>query len=251
MNPVPDQHLESLLSAYLDGELDAVAAADVEQRLAHDRTAAAAFARLSALRQRLRSVRDDDVPSRALAGRIETAIGLSQPATEPTRWAAMAAAVVIGALLGATASMGLFQVGPRLGGAPVADQIVANNLRALMAADPVQVASSDHHTVKPWFDGKLTFAADVVDLADKGFPLVGGRVDIVDFMPVASLVYRYNQHLITVTEIPSGAALAAPAAIRGFVVRAWQAGPLAYWVVSDASADELDTFVRLFRAAGA
>lgn len=253
MKPNLDPDLDLRLTAYLDGELDAIAATDVEERLAADPTVAAAFARLSALRQLLRADRDTDVPPPRLAQRIATAVSAPRATRFEARWGALAAAVVAGVFTGAAASVGILTAG---GGekSPLADQLVANNLRALMAADPVQVASSDRHTVKPWFDGKLTFAPNVIDLADQGFPLIGGRVDIVDFMPAASLVYRYNQHLITVTQIPSSATLAAtaaPATDRGFLVRTWRDGALAYWVVSDVNAAEMDAFVRLFRAAAA
>src|SRR6202000_2989297 len=88
------------------------------------------------------------------------------------------------------------------------DAAVAGHVRALAAGTPFDVASSDRHTVKPWFAGKVTFAPQVVDLADKGFPLVGGRVDVIDGRTAATLVFRHDKHIVSLTEAldPSGSA---------------------------------------------
>src|SRR5262249_56348171 len=85
----------------------------------------------------------------------------------------------------------------------VADIIVANHLHALMATKPIDIASSDSHTVKPWFNGRIPDAPRVVDLNQKGFPLVGGRIDVIGRVPLATLVYQRRQHLISLSAVPS------------------------------------------------
>ena len=84
-----------------------------------------------------------------------------------------------------------------------AELVVASHMRALMAPQPTDVSSSDRHTVKPWFNGRIPQAPRVVDLTDKGFPLVGGRIDVIGREPVPTLVYRHRQHLISLTAVPA------------------------------------------------
>ena len=119
-----------------------------------------------------------------------------------------------------------------------------------MAPQPIDVASSDRHTVKPWFNGRIPAAPRVVDLATDGFALVGGRLDVVGRAPVPTLVYRYRLHLISLTAIPDGAALAAAPAARavdGYNLVHWRDEGVSYWAVSDLAYAELDEFARLFR----
>ena len=121
-----------------------------------------------------------------------------------------------------------------------------------MAPSPADVASSDHHTVKPWFDGKVAFAPQVVELAAAGFPLVGGRVDVIGLEPVPALVYRAGKHLISLVEMPSETLAAAAVTRRmerGYEAVNWADGRVAYWAVSDASDEELQLFVKALRAA--
>ena len=110
----------------------------------------------------------------------------------------MAASFLIGAVLAGVTTFGALNY---RAGDDVAAEIVSAHIRALMAPQPIDVASSDHHTVKPWFNGKLAFAPTVVDLGAQDFPLVGGRIDVVKGAPVASLVYSHGKHLISLTEM--------------------------------------------------
>ena len=131
-----------------------------------------------------------------------------------------------------------------------ADMIVASHVRALMAPQPIDVASSDRHTVKPWFDGRIADAPRVVDLADQGFPLVGGRVDVIGRAPVATLVYRHRQHLISLSAVPGGQTIAAtPKKIAGYNILSWSENGTVYNAVSDLAAPDLETFAKAFRAA--
>src|SRR5262249_359267 len=104
---------------------------------------------------------------------------------------------------------------------------------------------------KPWFNGKLAFAPVVPDLGSQGFPLVGARVDVLGLEPAATLVYSRGKHLISLTEIPASQASAMTTRSseeRGFLVRSWSEDGVTYFAVSDAAAEELDAFVKLFQA---
>jgi anti-sigma factor RsiW len=127
--------------------------------------------------------------------------------------------------------------------------LVSSHMRALMASQPVEVASTDRHTVKPWFNGKLPQSPRVIDLAAQGFPLAGGRIDVIGLTPAPTLVYRARQHVISLTALPGS--LRARGAIRpidGYNVVEWTDGSLAYWAVSDLAAPELENFAKAFRA---
>jgi anti-sigma factor RsiW len=125
----------------------------------------------------------------------------------------------------------------------LADEAVANHVRSLQGGHVVDVASSDQHTVKPWFSGKLDFAAPVLDLTAEGFPLVGGRLDYFDNRSVAALVYRHRLHTINVFVEPAkaGTVSAAARAInrQGFAIERWTKDGMAFWAVSDADAATL------------
>lgn len=134
----------------------------------------------------------------------------------------------------------------------LAQEVVASHVRSLQADHLTDVASSDQHTVKPWFDGKLDLAPPVVDLKARGFPLVGGRLDYVDRRPVAALVYRYKQHVINLfvwTTSAGGPAPSPPAEIHGYNLRHWRAGDFTFWAVSDVESHALDQFVNEIKAA--
>jgi anti-sigma factor RsiW len=130
--------------------------------------------------------------------------------------------------------------------------VYAGHLRALAAPQPFDVASSDRHVVKPWFNGRIDFAPPVVELAPQGFPLVGGRLDYLDGRPVAALVYRRRLHSINLFVRPAPA-LASPVAATtrrdGYSLVRWVAGGLEYWAVSDVDTGDLQAFRTAFRKA--
>lgn len=127
------------------------------------------------------------------------------------------------------------------------EQLVSSHVRALMVNHLTDVASTDQHTVKPWFDGKLDFAPPVADFTEKGFPLMGGRMDYIDRRPVAALAYRHRLHVINVFIWPSAGpdrSLQAES-LRGYNLVHWNRAGLALWAVSDLNADELEQLAKL------
>lgn len=241
-----------LLGAYQDGELSPREALDMDRRLAAEPELRAMLERLGGLSDRLRVTLS--APSRpGLQERVAARLGVRPRArlslaTWRTAWPALAASLAIGVALGAAATGGLMSaLGPRADRA-TDDAVLSGHLRALAAPQPFDIASSDRHVVKPWFNGRTTLAPSAPDLADKGFPLVGGRVDVVDGASVPTLVYRHDRHVISVT-IVSGASDTPVAEVHrdGSTILAWKAGDLAYYAVSDLGTHDLRTFVDLFR----
>ncbi|HEY1541373.1 MAG TPA: anti-sigma factor, partial [Xanthobacteraceae bacterium] len=235
-----------LVHAYCDGELDPANALALERRMAEDPRLAAERDRILALRRAMERVKTRSVAPPALRGKVERAVGMRRPAVRPT-WSAMAASVVLAAAISVGATWSVLVPS----GALVADEVISNHIRGLMAAQPYDVASSDQHTVKPWFNGRIPVSPRVVDLASDGFPLAGGRIDVIAKTPVPSLVYRSNKHLISVTEMQGGGAPPPVRTADGYHVIAWSAGGVSYWAVSDVELDALQKFVKLFQAAPA
>jgi anti-sigma factor RsiW len=131
---------------------------------------------------------------------------------------------------------------------PLVAEVVSSHVRALMVDHLTDVASTDQHTVKPWFQGKLSYAPPVRDFKAQGFPLVGGRLEYLEGRPVAALVYRHGQHAINVFVWPGTAAAQGPLDRQGFHVRAWADAGMQFWAVSDVNAADLETLQRLWIA---
>jgi len=134
----------------------------------------------------------------------------------------------------------------------IPDALVSDHIRALMAPQPTDVMSSDRHTVKPWFNGRIPQSPRVVDLASQDFPLVGARIDVINKLPVPTLVYRRRQHLISLTELPTGdhfELAPAPHMIGGYNLVRWTEDGNTYWAVSDLNTAELQKFAQLIRTA--
>ncbi|RBP17229.1 anti-sigma factor RsiW [Roseiarcus fermentans] len=246
------------LQAALDGELDAANALAFERDLAADPALAAEYRELAAVRDAVRR----HVPREAAPkGLVDAVLALAAgepakparaappPASRARGWLALAASF---AGLGFAAGVGLTSLNAPDPSRAVAGSLVSDFARASVAGQPFDVASSDRHTVKPWLAGRTTVSADIVDLAAQGFPLAGGRVAIVDRAPVPTLVYRHNEHMAAVTELPldaAGARAEGTATIDGYHVARWSDADLAFVAVSDMDAPTLAGFVAAFRAA--
>jgi anti-sigma factor RsiW len=236
-----------LVHAYVDGELDPANARAIEQRLASDPALAAERSRVEALRRALKAAFPLEPAPVGLRARIERAVGLGRVAARPT-WTALAASVALAGMLGA--GSGWYALSPR--GPAIEDAIVSDHIRGLMAPQPVDVASSDRHTVKPWFNGRIPESPRVIDLAGQDFPLLGGRIDVIGEKPVPTLVYGRRKHVISLTAVPAPGRPDSPPASRdvdGYHVIEWTAMGVAYWAVSDVSEGDLAHFVTLFRTA--
>lgn len=128
----------------------------------------------------------------------------------------------------------------------IQDEVVASHVRSLLVDHLTDVATSDRHTVKPWFNGKIDFSPPVVDLASQGFPLVGGRVDYIGGRVVAALVYRRQGHFINVFVWPAASATATTATRDGYNMANWTKDGLNFWAVSDVNADDIAKFREAF-----
>jgi anti-sigma factor RsiW len=163
-------------------------------------------------------------------------------------WAAAAALAV--SVSGGVALLRL----PRASGTPGADAVMADvvnsHVRSLMVDHLLDVQSTDQHTVKPWFAGKLDFSPPVQDLTSIGYPLAGARIDYLSERPVAVLVYRRQQHAISVFVWPAAESVLAPLtwSMRGFHVKHWIRNGMSFWAVSDLNDAELSGLVRSLQA---
>jgi anti-sigma factor (TIGR02949 family) len=240
------REVEGLLNAYLDGELEPAVSTSVRS---HVDACAGCRQRLANLESIGRMVRC--APYYQAPESLRARLTQDRPRSRATsNWLAWAAAVVMVASL--TGSVLILRSSARVPRSldsvdAVAQEVVSSHVRALMGEHLFDVRSSDQHTVKPWFLGKLDFAPPVTDLAQAGFPLTGGRLDYVAGRSVAALVYTRGQHTINVFVWPeaSDAVHASDArAIRGFHLRHWARAGMSYWAVSDVNDGDLDQFVR-------
>jgi anti-sigma factor RsiW len=245
---------EVLLHALIDGELDAGHAHEVETHIAGCTHCAAA---LHDYREMSKLVASADVRYTAppeLRRRIEAA--LPQPQAQmvqmPSRRSVLRG-FAMGSAVSAIAASGLVAIVLRNDDMErIQSEVVSAHLRSLQAGHLTDVISTDQHTVKPWFNGKLDVSPPVIDLTTQGFTLIGGRLDYVDARPIGAVVYRRRQHVINlfVAQTASTAQRSAKIdTIQGFNIRHWSDRGLNYWAVSDLAKDELAEFGDKFEAA--
>jgi anti-sigma factor RsiW len=239
-----------LVHALADGELDAGHAREVETHAASCRACAAELAAAREMKKLLAHTELGFSPPASLRARIEGAIPKPQPVADRR---ALLKGFALGSVMSALAASGIgFVVLRDARGDRLSGEAISAHLRSLQSEHLTDVLSSDQHTVKPWFNGKLDLAPPVPDLTAQGFTLIGGRLDFLDGKPVAALVYRRRAHVINVfvgQQPGSGASAAKLQIVQGFNVLRWRDGGLSLLAVSDLNAQELEEFGTKFAAA--
>jgi anti-sigma factor RsiW len=248
------QETQTLLHAYVDGELEMTANLEIEQHLQACPACAQAHVRLQELQRTLQTQLPYHTPPRQLRLKMQTALrragrrGGSARRLATPRWLAVAACVAV-VLLGGWALATVLAPPSRPEGDIVVRELVAAHIRSLMVPKhQLDVESSDRHTVKPWFKGKIDFAPTVQDFSQQGFPLLGGRLDYLDNRPVAVLVYKRRDHPINLFLWPLGASSSAVQSTierQGYHLVHWTQAGMNYWAVSDLDVQELQDFARL------
>jgi anti-sigma factor RsiW len=247
------------LGLYLDGELDVVGSLAFE---AHASTCDACTRELTAfneLRDRLqrdlvRHTAGDDLRARidaAISNAIgpanaQTAASMSKRRAPSPRWFPLAAAAVVVAMISSATTLYLAQPSAE---AQWVEGIVVAHERAMISGHEFDIASSNRHVVKPWFNGKTAIAPPVVDLEDAGFPLLGGRLDVPLRQPMPTLVYRAGPHVISLFMRPAEGNAGPRLTQRdGFSVLQWRHQGFAFYAVSDADGHEVEKFQKAFAA---
>ena len=240
------------LHAYVDGETAEPERVLVREHLAECPECGPEAAALERLSDGIRQAAPVYRAPEALRARIRAALRAeataSAPVARPARgWLAYAAAILLAVAVGSGGT--LLITGERQEDA-AANQLIDSHLRSLLGNHLTDVASSDQHTVKPWFAGRSEVSPPAVDLAGEGFPLVGGRLDVIAGKPAPALVYRRREHVINVFVLPTSRGdLGATLTRRGYTLRHWTEGDLGFWAVTDAAPSELAELERVFRAA--
>ena len=241
-----------LIEAYLDEELDPGRVASLEEHFSSCGSCSEAYSRFREQKENIRSL----APYYTAPPQLQQAVlkALRQAAADdirpargspPWRWLAIAATV----LLAVSVSWNMRPTHHPIPEAdPLPENIVSDHIRSLIGTHLLDVPSSDQHTVKPWFNGKLDFSPEVKDFASQGFPLIGGRLEYLMDRPVAALVYKRRQHIINVFTWPaaSPAKTERPFARNGYVALHWNHGSMTFWAVSDISSVELSQFENLY-----
>jgi len=247
------ENAQSLIDGYLDRELDPARSLEVEDHLRACGLCSQSYKDHQGLRDAVKSAEVYFKAPTDLEKRVQRAVRQVAKAEPAPRWRAWSWIRVTAPL--AAAALVIITLLPYFGGLSQEElltrDVVSGHIRSLMADHLVDVASSDRHTVKPWFNGKLDFSPPVVDLVAMGFPLTGGRLDYLNNRPVAALIYQRDKHLINIFVWPSsktGGTAVTTTARQGYNVLHWTDSGLNYWVVSDLERNQLEKFVELLKA---
>jgi anti-sigma factor RsiW len=241
----------AMLHGYVDGELDSIHVAEFEAHLETCADCRTELQRVEAMRALLAK---PDVKWRApeeVRRQVIAALNRETRAARPAEstWQRIVRLAgqwsLVPSMAALAASLFLFFNVPNTQIA-LQDEIVANHVRSLLADHLADVMTSDRHTVKPWFAGKIDFSPPVVDLKGAGFPLVGGRVDYLNGKVVAALVYRRGGHIINLFIWPDTAQRDQAESHESYNIREWSEGGLVFWAVSDIEAGELESFHEKF-----
>jgi anti-sigma factor RsiW len=260
---------QPLIAGFVDRELDPKTEGDIDRHLRECPRCAGERDRQTQVKQAVRTAAPYHMPSESLMDRIRASVeasggpGIPESAADSARpvrfrvspavraWALAAAFVIV--------FVTAFGIGRYTGGrirpavpaqAILAQEVVACHIRSLMAAHLTDVISTDKHTVKPWYAGRLSFSPPVEDFAARGYPLIGGRLDYVDGHQAAALVYRFRKHTINAFVWPaSGAPPSAETVTRlqGYNIVQWSDSEMAWAVVSDLNGEDLERFAGLLQ----
>ena len=241
------EQTQELIHAYIDGELDLVNNLAIEGHLGECEACQSEYRRHLNLVALVQGGAQSFAAPDILRKRIEKQINTKVSKTfYSRRWLAIAAAVILALSVGVLWKI-LAARSQSQNDELVAQEVVSSHIRSMMLNHLVDVPSSDQHTVKPWFNGKLDFAPDVKDFADQGFPLIGGRLDYMDNRTVAALVYQRRKHSINLFIWPSPGADKSTQqfSANGYNIIHWTRSGSTYWAVSDVNSADLSEFAKL------
>ena len=246
------QETGQLIHALKDGELDLVKSIEIEAHLRECRSCAQAQEEILRLRSLMKDASLRFTPAANFEKRLRSAVRreakeISMPQAPWWRWSMAGASLVVLVMI-FWALVVILNRPPS--DVAIAQEVVSSHVRSLMAQHLTDVPSSDQHSVKPWFDGKLDFSPPVKDLDQQGFTLKGGRLDYIEGRPVAAIVYERRQHLINVFVWPtnSNSKSTAQASVRqGYNLIRWTNSGMDWWAISDLNLAELQQFVQLLQ----
>jgi anti-sigma factor RsiW len=250
------EEVERLADAYADGELALESSLALEAHVDQCQACTARLDGITALKRALQTAPYFRAPE-ALAAQVRATVAdsvVSAPSRVIWRprhwqpWLVSAASLAVVSI----ALVAVLRQRAALGDDATNEAVIEGHVRSLMGDHLTDVASTDRHTVKPWFAGRIDFSPTVVDLANDGFPLVGGRLDYVDHHASAALVYKRREHVINVFVWPrtdGSPSHVTRSDARGYHVISWTRGGVAVWIVSDLALVELDDFARKLDAA--
>ena len=247
------QEIQTFLNAYADGELDLEKNLKVENHLKDCPSCGGEYEAIHALRSALQKnlISLYFSPSREFSKRLRASIQKKEQNRTPFfffKWSGWGSVAVLG--LAVLLALGLIRVSFWRSQDVLIEEVIASHVRSLMGTHLTDVASSDQHTVKPWFNGRVDFSPTVKDFSDRGFPLVGGRIDYLDGRPVSALVFQRRQHFINLFSWPNprGERLKwQELDRRGFHLFHWVQSGMNYWLVSDLDPKELRDLADLLK----
>jgi len=249
------QQAKPLIDAYADGELGASAVLELEQHLQSCPECAAALRNVQNLKKALKQDALYFSAPEELRRRVQAQLPSSTKAANKRSGSAWhwnwLTAAMSGAFAVCLALLVAVTISRPSSEQLLAQEVVSSHIRSLMPGHTMDVISTDQHTVKPWFNGKVDFSPPVKDLAQQEFPLVGGRLDYIKGRSVATLVFQRHKHMISLYVWPAknkSIAPSAPAPIQGFNIIRWSDGQMNFWAVSDLNKAELMEFVQNYRA---
>ncbi len=244
------------VQAYFDGEVDAVSAAEIERHLEHCSECRELYQSLQHTRRAIRSELGELRAPQPLRARLQRSLDAAErserspvPRSRPgllgrAFWAGAFSGIGVSAI---AVVLALFVLLP-MRAAPLVNDLVGAHLRSLMPDHLIDVASSDRHTVKPWFAGHADVSPAVADFDSQGYRLVGGRADYIDHQRSAVLVYQHGAHVINVFSWEAGRApVPQDGTHNGYHLLFWRMGDIDYCAVSDTAWDELRALQRLLR----